>query len=118
MILDPTARIAEALRLTRAGRLAEATALLQGVPQKQTSAEASEGFGRESTRTVGRRGRLIERRVPSERRWRARPPGQHSNRARRQLLSLNRDGRQGADGGYKEGNSPYSGHRFDPNPGA
>jgi hypothetical protein len=64
MILDPTARVAEALRLTRAGRLAEATALLQGVPQKQTSAEASEGFDRESTRTAGGRGRLIEMAPP------------------------------------------------------
>jgi hypothetical protein len=44
MILDPNAQLAEALLLTRAGRLAEATALLQGLPQKRKSPEASEGL--------------------------------------------------------------------------
>jgi hypothetical protein len=58
MILDPNTRMAEAVRLTRAGRLAEATALLQGVPQ--SSPEASEGFDRESMRTAFRGGQLID----------------------------------------------------------
>ena len=60
MILDPNARMAEAVRLTRAGRLAEATALLQGVPQKQKSPEASEGFDREAMRTGFRGEQLID----------------------------------------------------------
>jgi len=60
MFLDPNARMAEAVRLTRAGRLAEATALLQGVPQKRKSPEASEELAREPMRTALRGKQLID----------------------------------------------------------
>src|SRR5215472_8152299 len=50
----------EAVRLTRAGRLAEATALLQGVPQERKSPEAAERFDRASMRTALRGGQLID----------------------------------------------------------
>jgi poly(hydroxyalkanoate) depolymerase family esterase len=51
MISDPNERIAEAMRLTRTGHLAEATALLQRWPQKPKSPEVSEGRDRDSVRT-------------------------------------------------------------------
>jgi hypothetical protein len=60
VILNPNARMTEAVRLTRAGRLAEATALLQGLPQKAKSPEASGGFDRESMRTAMRGGQPID----------------------------------------------------------
>ena len=117
MILDPTARIAEALRLTRGGRLAEATALLQGVPQRQMSAEASEGFDRESTRTAGRRRRLIEMAPPrlASTHWTA--PGVHAeghtgaarsegsaqpNKAEAVRGFLARLGKHGSSGGVRD----------------
>ena len=52
MILDLNARLAEAIRLTGAGQLAEATALLQRWPQKpKSSSEGSEQRDHDSVRT-------------------------------------------------------------------
>ena len=59
MILDPNARMAEVVRLTRAGRLAEATALLQRVPQKQQSPEASKARDPESMSMALRGGQPV-----------------------------------------------------------
>ena len=42
MTLDSNTRMAEAIHLTRAGRLAEATALLRGLSRKEGSPEASQ----------------------------------------------------------------------------
>jgi hypothetical protein len=50
MISDLNERIAEAMRLTRARQLAEATALLQRWSQKPESPEASEQRDRDSVR--------------------------------------------------------------------
>jgi hypothetical protein len=52
MILNLNASMAEATRLTRAGRLAEAMALLQGLPQKSKSPEAPQGVDRNPMRTA------------------------------------------------------------------
>jgi poly(hydroxyalkanoate) depolymerase family esterase len=57
---DLNTRMAEAIHLTRAGRLAEATALLRGLPRKQKSPEASEGTDRKPMRTVFRGTKLID----------------------------------------------------------
>ena len=46
MTLNLNASMAEVTRLTRAGRLAEALARLQGLPQKSKSPEAQEGLDR------------------------------------------------------------------------
>lgn len=48
MVLDLAARMSDALRLTRAGRLAEATALLQSRPQQPKSPGVSEELDRAS----------------------------------------------------------------------
>jgi poly(hydroxyalkanoate) depolymerase family esterase len=50
MTLNLNARMAEVTRLTRAGRLAEATALLQGSHRKPKSPEAREGLDRRPIR--------------------------------------------------------------------
>src|SRR4051794_22285819 len=50
----------EALRLTGAGRLAEATALLQGLPQNVKSSKVSKEIKREATTRAGRAGQLID----------------------------------------------------------
>ena len=42
MTLDLNTRMAEAINLTRTGRLAEATALLRGLSRKEGSPEASQ----------------------------------------------------------------------------
>ena len=60
MISDLKVRMGEALRLTSAGRLAEATALLQGLPQNVKPSEVSKGIKRESTTRAGRAGQLID----------------------------------------------------------
>ena len=60
MISDLKVRMGEALRLTGAGRLAEATALLQGLPQNVKSPEISKGIKRESTTRAGCTGQLID----------------------------------------------------------
>ena len=60
MISDLKVRMGEALRLTSAGRLTEATALLQGLPQNVESSEVSKGIKRESTTRAGRSGQLID----------------------------------------------------------
>ena len=60
MTLDSNTRMAEAIHLTRAGRLAEATALLRGLSRKQDSPEASEGPGRKPMRTMFRGTQLID----------------------------------------------------------
>ena len=60
VISDLKVRMGEALRLTGAGRLAEATALLQGLPQNVKSPEVSKGIKRESTTRAGRAGQLID----------------------------------------------------------
>ena len=52
MTLNLSASMAEVTRLTRAGRLAEAMALLQGLPQKPTSPEAPKGLDRRLMRTA------------------------------------------------------------------
>src|SRR5271168_3258302 len=52
MTLNLNVSMAEATRLTRAGRLAEAMALLQGLPQKPKSPEAPEGVDRNPMRTA------------------------------------------------------------------
>jgi hypothetical protein len=52
MILDLTECMAEAIRLTRGGQLAEARALLLGGPPNPESLEVSEGLDRESMRTA------------------------------------------------------------------
>ena len=52
MTLNLNASMAEATRLTRAGRLAEAMACLQGLPQKPKSPEAPEGLARKPMRTA------------------------------------------------------------------
>jgi poly(hydroxyalkanoate) depolymerase family esterase len=62
MILDLNKRMAEAIRLTRTGQLAEATALLRRWPQKPTSPEVSERRDRDSVRTF--RGRQLIDMVP------------------------------------------------------
>jgi len=54
----------EAVRLTPAGRFAEATALLQGVLQERKSPEAVERFDRASMRTALRGGQLIDMAPP------------------------------------------------------
>jgi hypothetical protein len=60
VISDLKVRMGEALRLTGAGRLAEATALLQGLPQNVKSSEVSKGIKRESTTRAGRARQLID----------------------------------------------------------
>ena len=60
MISDLKVRMSEALRLTGAGRLAEATALLQGLPKNVKSSEVSKGIKRESTTRAARAGQLID----------------------------------------------------------
>src|SRR3954469_25055233 len=60
VISDLKVRMGEALRLTSAGRLAEATALLQGLPQNVKPSEVSKGIKRESTTRAGRAGQLID----------------------------------------------------------
>ena len=60
MISDLKVRMGEALRLTGAGRLAEATALLQGLPQNVKSSEVSKRIKRESTTRAGRARQLID----------------------------------------------------------
>jgi hypothetical protein len=60
MTLDSNTRMTEAFHLTRAGRLAEATALLRGLSRKQDSTEASEGPDSKPMRTVSRGTRLID----------------------------------------------------------
>ena len=62
MILNLHERIAEVMRLTRAGQLAEATALLQRWPQKPKSPEVSERRNRDSVSTF--QGRQLIDRVP------------------------------------------------------
>src|SRR5271166_2659654 len=64
MTLDLNGRMAGATRLTRAGRLAEAMALLQGLPQKPNSLESEEGCDREPRRPALRNSQLIDM-VPS-----------------------------------------------------
>ena len=59
MILDLT-RMTDAIRLTRAGRLAEATSLLQGLPPKPTSPGNSEELERDPARTAFRDGQLLD----------------------------------------------------------
>ena len=60
MISDLKVRMGEALRLTRAGRLTEATALLQGLPQNVKSSEVSKGIKRESATGAGHARKLID----------------------------------------------------------
>jgi poly(hydroxyalkanoate) depolymerase family esterase len=60
MILDLSARIAEAMRLTRAGRLGEATALLQGLPRRRASPENLDALDRELTSTAFRGEQAID----------------------------------------------------------
>ena len=60
MISDLKVRMSEALRLTGAGRLVEATSLLQGLPQNVKSPEVSKGIKRESTTRAGRAGQPID----------------------------------------------------------
>jgi poly(hydroxyalkanoate) depolymerase family esterase len=60
MILDLNEHMAEALRLTRGGQLAEATALLLRRSQKPKSPEVSEGLDRELVRTAFRGRQLID----------------------------------------------------------
>jgi len=69
MILELDANMAEVNRLIRAGRLAEATALLRGLPRKPNSSEVPEGFDRKPMRTA-LRGRHPIDMVPSQ-------PGSH-----------------------------------------
>lgn len=57
---DRKVRMGEALRLTSAGRLAEATALLQGLPQNVKSSEVSKRTRRELTRTAAPAGQVID----------------------------------------------------------
>jgi poly(hydroxyalkanoate) depolymerase family esterase len=64
VISDRKVRMGEALRLTSAGRLAEATALLQGLPQNVKSSEATQRTRRESTRTAPRAGQVIDMAPP------------------------------------------------------
>jgi poly(hydroxyalkanoate) depolymerase family esterase len=52
MTLNLNGSMAEVTRLTRAGRLAEAMALLQGFPQKPNTLEAREGYDREPIKTA------------------------------------------------------------------
>jgi poly(hydroxyalkanoate) depolymerase family esterase len=61
--------MAEATRLTRAGRLAEAMALLKGLPQTPKSPEAAKRRDRESMRTAPAGGHIID----------LVPPGSHSD---------------------------------------
>jgi poly(hydroxyalkanoate) depolymerase family esterase len=90
MTLDLNGRMAEATRLTREGRLAEAMALLQGLPQKPNSLEYAEGCDPEPRRPALRNRQLIDM-VPSRsgsRRWTA--PGfdtQQDNAARAEGLT-------------------------------
>ena len=96
---DRHARMLEATRLTRAGRLAEATALLRGAPgQASPTATTEDGDGRmrgaDAARTIDATAETIEVTVPRAHRgaaagdaagarpgrpagaaWRARPPG-------------------------------------------
>src|SRR4051794_39335298 len=60
VISDLKVRMGEALRLTGAGRLAEATALLQGLPENVKTSEVSKGIKRESTTRADRAGQLID----------------------------------------------------------
>jgi poly(hydroxyalkanoate) depolymerase family esterase len=60
MTLDLNGRVAGATRLMRAGRLAEAMALLQGLPQKPNSLESTEGCDREPRRPALRNRHLID----------------------------------------------------------
>jgi poly(hydroxyalkanoate) depolymerase family esterase len=60
VISDLKVRMGEALRLTRAGRLTEATALLQGLPQNVKSSEVSKGIKRESATGAGHARKLID----------------------------------------------------------
>jgi poly(hydroxyalkanoate) depolymerase family esterase len=60
VISDLNVRMGEALRLTRAGRLAEATALLQRLPQNVKSSKVSKEIKREATTRAGRAGQLID----------------------------------------------------------
>src|SRR3954467_12571340 len=65
----------EALRLTRAGRLAEATALLQGLPQNVKSSKVSKEMKREATARAGRAGQLIDMEPPRTASGHWTPPG-------------------------------------------
>jgi poly(hydroxyalkanoate) depolymerase family esterase len=60
VISDLKARMGEALRLTNAGRLAEATALLQGLPQNVGSSEVSDRIKREAPWRAGAAVQLID----------------------------------------------------------
>ncbi len=59
MILDLT-RMTDALRLTRAGKLAEATSLLQGLPPNPTPPANSEELERDPAKTAFRDGQLLD----------------------------------------------------------
>jgi poly(hydroxyalkanoate) depolymerase family esterase len=60
MILDPNEHMAEAIRLTRGGQLAEATALLLRRSQKPKSLKVAQGFDRETLGTAFRGRQLID----------------------------------------------------------
>jgi len=60
VISDLKIRMGEALRLTGAGRLEEATALLQGLSQNTKSPAVSKGTDRQSTKRAGRPGHPID----------------------------------------------------------
>ena len=64
MSLNLDASMAEVTRLTRAGRLAEALALLRGLTQKPKSPEASEGLDRKPMRTASTESQFIDMRPP------------------------------------------------------
>ena len=66
MISDRKVRMGEALPLTSAGRLAEATALLRGLPQNVKSSEVSKRTRRESTRTAAPAGQVLIDMVPPQ----------------------------------------------------
>jgi poly(hydroxyalkanoate) depolymerase family esterase len=64
MTLNLDASMAEVTRLTRAGRLSEALALLQGLPQKPKSPEASEKLDRKPMRTASTESQFTDVRPP------------------------------------------------------
>ena len=71
MVLDLATRMSDALRLTRAGRLAEATALLQSRPQQPKSPGVSEGLDRESEGAAFQSPELIDMVPPRSSRLRS-----------------------------------------------